>query len=369
MALNVKGVLARSLLAALSIYIVLLVVEIAIESRTRFDARLQGMSVRPMLRADPDYGYSTVPNAEVVFEDGVERIPMRVNSLGQRDDEPADTTRLDDDLLLLGDSFAFGLGLPYEDTINASFERQSGGEVTLYCAGVPGWGAGQARLNAERLPFSGDHVAYLYYVNDGRFDNVWPDAVTVRQGLIMPRRTMDGREFSDEQLDARIESILHEKTTGEAFIGWVSTVSRLSRVRMIVQSLRDEQLRLTGIPRYLLTDELREQLLADVVAMSEAVAPKHFFVVIAPARAEAIGDHWSPATEAVISGLEERGIEVHDELAERLDNDDFLVHDGHFGPRGAERTAELLLEVVAPSRLATGATGGSTARRRGRAMH
>lgn len=350
---KLKGWAARMALLFGSVYFVLVVIEIVIESQQRFDAKKQTLSVRGMLKADPDFGYTTVPNSSVMFDDGVLQIPMSVNSLGQRDDDPADPTAIDDDLLLLGDSFAFGLGLPREDTISSAFERQSEGKVTVYNTGVPGWGPPQARLTAERLPFVGPHVVYLYYVNDGRYDNVMAGSITVREGVMVPRHTFDGRKFTDEQLDLRISQMLRERSAMQKTTAWLRSVLPLTRLTTMVKSFRDPQLRLTGLQTYQLTDELRARLFADVEGMAAAAGDKHFFVVTVPARGEALSKTWSPATQAVIDGLRERGIEVHEELLQRLENDAYLVHDGHFAAKGAAQTAELLLEIVSDPSTAT----------------
>ena len=331
----------------LSTYVALLVFEAWLSAIPRSRSDLFTLSLRGMAFADPEYSYHPTSGWSGDYFDGVVHAEIQFNSLGQRDDEPDDPTRVESDVLLLGDSFAFGMGLERKDNIEARIEATSGGAVTAYNVGLPGWGAFQSRLQLERLPWHGRAVVYLYFVNDVTWGNVVPGAMTFRRGLLTPRVLPNGTELTDEYLDAQIDRVLAAEP-GMGIRPWMVSCLKLTRISVLIEGLRDPQLRTTGFRGHEFKPELTARWLEEVDKMQRLADERSLplFVVLIPAEGEVAGKAWSPANEDVLAAMEDAGIEAHTELLTRLSPDDYLPHDGHFGPGGAQVTADYVLELV-----------------------
>jgi lysophospholipase L1-like esterase len=93
----------------------------------------------------------------------------RINSLGLRGPEVDETGST---VLVVGDSFAFGLGVDEDETFSARLEgaldAATGGPVEVLNLGVPGYHTGQEAVWLERVGFAlaPDLVVLLYYGND-----------------------------------------------------------------------------------------------------------------------------------------------------------------------------------------------------------
>lgn len=123
-----------------------------------------------MLRRDPDpeLGYTLSPKFEMRLGDD----RYLVNSLGLRDREvgatPAEgVTRI----VLLGDSFAFGLGVDQDETLSAQLEARLEGvrpTFEVLNLGVPGYHTGQEKALLEKVgrDLHPAVVVLLFYGND-----------------------------------------------------------------------------------------------------------------------------------------------------------------------------------------------------------
>lgn len=125
------------------------------------------------------------------FRATVEGVDYRVNALGLRGPEiaptkPAGTRRV----LLLGDSYAFGLGVSEEASIETqlaallqeTMHATGGGAVEVINAGVPAYQTEQERLLLERTGFAlePDLVVLLYFANDKLPDPLtWAPAINI----------------------------------------------------------------------------------------------------------------------------------------------------------------------------------------------
>ena len=130
---------------------------------------------------DPNYGWRNRPGARGFFRTPEFNMPVRINSLGLRDDEttrekPAGTFRL----LGLGDSFAFGHGVAAESCFISVAERElgelsrsaGGPRIEFLNAGVGKWGTAAELIYLERegLGFDPDVVVVAFCV-DNDFEN------------------------------------------------------------------------------------------------------------------------------------------------------------------------------------------------------
>jgi len=120
---------------------------------------------RPIIQADPVYGWSLTPGvlARSVDTDRRLHYDVEINSLGWRDPEPPGSKQRDTKrLLILGDSMVFGAGVQYGERFGDVLQRALGDDVEVINAAVTGWGTDQQ---------------YLYLVHEG-FD-LDPDAVVL----------------------------------------------------------------------------------------------------------------------------------------------------------------------------------------------
>jgi hypothetical protein len=102
----------------------------------------------PFLAADPVLGWKMHPN-RVVGAEGW----YRANARGFRSEREFDPSPAARKVVLVGDSFAFGLGVPYEKTFGAMVESRLHG-TPVYNFGIPGYAMDQMwlALEHEALP-------------------------------------------------------------------------------------------------------------------------------------------------------------------------------------------------------------------------
>jgi SGNH hydrolase-like domain, acetyltransferase AlgX len=122
------------------------------ESKNSRSWRVEG------LVTDPELAYSFQPEYSGRMRlEGEYDLPFHINGQGLRDevDFPSEHPGVQR-ILLLGDSFVFGVGVPFEDTLGEQLERalntgEEGSEpVEVVAAGVPGYGPDDYALLAER---------------------------------------------------------------------------------------------------------------------------------------------------------------------------------------------------------------------------
>jgi len=113
-------------------------------------------SYRPVVQADPVYGWSFAPNSHTRSVDTDRRLDYRVeiNSWGWRDPErPRAKQPGRKRVLILGDSMVFGTGVQYGERFGDVLERALGDDVEVVNAAVGGWGTDQQYLYLRREGF------------------------------------------------------------------------------------------------------------------------------------------------------------------------------------------------------------------------
>ena len=118
--------------------------------------------------SDSELRYRLTPGFEMELRDSL----YRINSLGFRGLEAAfwnhpEVRRV----VLLGDSYAFGLGVDQSETLAAQLESRLQGTcrpVAVLNLGVPGYQTGQELALAEQVGFDldPDLIVLLFYAND-----------------------------------------------------------------------------------------------------------------------------------------------------------------------------------------------------------
>jgi hypothetical protein len=304
------------------------------------------LSIRHMYEADPELGYGLRPGWQGHWDDGVVRgAPYTINSRGHRDDEPRKGSG-SNRVLLLGDSFTFGMLLGDDETIDRQIEAASDGRVDAYNLGIPGYGAPAVARTLERNDLPAAHAVYLFYENDLRNDGLATERNLVHQGFMMPGLDDAGRPYSEAELDARVARALATPSP-------LLEVLRLRHLAKAVSNLerRAQRTGFRELPagREAL-DYAPENL--DVVLSStdrmRAVATQRgsrFAVLIVPSLQETVAGHYYERVERYRDALSERDIPVI-EVLDALEADDYWKHDGHFSPGGARKAARAILDWV-----------------------
>jgi acetyltransferase AlgX (SGNH hydrolase-like protein) len=179
-----RPLLGNLALAALS----LILAGAALEGAARvWAARLAGGpdTIRdPLLRFDPDLGWSKPPGGRAIIQRPEYRTEIRINSHGLRGPErayekPPGVRRV----LLLGDSFVEGYTVPEPATVAVRLEQalmklktDGGGSWEVVNGGTHGWSTDQEYLfwRAEGARYGADDVVLFFYYND-LFGNVSDD--------------------------------------------------------------------------------------------------------------------------------------------------------------------------------------------------
>jgi hypothetical protein len=105
-----------------------------------------------VIRYDPLLGWSLDPNSSLVSVDSQRDLRYRIdiNAHGLRDrDVPFEKPNGRKRVLILGDSFAFGVGLNAGERFSDLLDGMLGDDVEVINAGVPGWGTDQEMLFYE----------------------------------------------------------------------------------------------------------------------------------------------------------------------------------------------------------------------------
>ena len=126
----------------------------------------------PVWRYDPELGWSHIPDRVGRLVTPEFDVEMRINSIGLRDREFADTKEVGvHRVALFGDSFVEGWGVPIEAAVSRQLEaclRREGAAVEVANFGVAGYGTDQALLFFEQQGprFGADEVVLFFYGND-----------------------------------------------------------------------------------------------------------------------------------------------------------------------------------------------------------
>ena len=118
------------------------------------------------IRFDEDLGYMMKPDLKTVFSNLEFRTEVLANSFGARDDE---NSLENPDIILLGDSFAFGCGVEKDQTCESFLEKLC--HVAVLNLGLSGYGTVQEflilkRWAAQHKQLKNKLIVFLFYSND-----------------------------------------------------------------------------------------------------------------------------------------------------------------------------------------------------------
>jgi hypothetical protein len=190
----VKGLLGNLLLAGGAVLVTLLAAEPIVRFFRPFDMNQRAFA----MRYDPVLGWSKAPHLTGVYAPGEERVEV-LNSRGLRGREypyakPANEYRV----LVLGDSFAEGRLVAFQDTTFEVLERElrstMGGDrrAEVISAGTGGYSTDQSLLffTGEGWKYAPDLTVLMFYEND-----VWYNAQPVSSRGNKPLFELRGDEL------------------------------------------------------------------------------------------------------------------------------------------------------------------------------
>ncbi len=319
-------------LTAASTYATLLAAEVIL--RMLQAPPQQSGFVEGLFTPDPMRGYGLSKSFTGIDDDGYVRATYRTNSRGDRDDELIDPSA--EAMLLIGDSFTFGLRLDEGATIDKQIESITNGRQHVYNLGVPGYGPPAIRMHLEANDwFTGGRIVYLFCNNDlSSIDLQQASVLTAFHGYIVPKFKEDGTRFSTSEYESVVADRFHPTMRH-----LLASSIRLARVRELFErGVRDPAAMHEHPPANVAA------ALAEIEKMAEIAKARGctFEVALIPSLFELTDGHYAGSTLTLLDRLHERGIDTL-ELMSHLERADYFVEEGHFNARGARRTAEAIL--------------------------
>jgi hypothetical protein len=173
---------------------------------------------------DPEIGWRMRPNSEFSVENDEYRVTYRSNALGFRDgrrSEPKPRVRT---IALVGDSFAFGQGVAFEQTFGALLEA-SLPATTVHNFALPGYGVDQMWVAERKLALPLDPVLLIVaFIGDDFTRSL--SAYRYDLGFNKPAFVLDAGRLRPETPEDR----------PPAWLGYVQNHSRLwAGVRQIMR--------------------------------------------------------------------------------------------------------------------------------------
>jgi hypothetical protein len=340
---RVRALLPSILLVIGSTYLALLVSEVALWRHSLSVSIVAAQ--RGMYMSDPAVGVVHKPGFETAFDDGHARGRIRINSLGDRDDEPRGSPA--SRVLLLGDSFTFGELLDQSRKIDNWIERQLPG-IDAYNLGVTGYNLPEQLGALQRTTVAARHVVYLFFPNDFAPP---ADYIVLDGYRFIAARAPDGKRLPDAQQRAVLaQKLANVRAWDRSNSPWQLPPLRsllLPRLRALIWLAMARVRRTGSAPHDGFEPSNRAQIVARSVESTLEIRTlarqrgMGFQVVIIPTVEEARAGAHSNAVAQYIAKLRSAGIQPMD-LLPRLNARDYWQHDGHFDESGAKIAGEAI---------------------------
>ncbi len=171
---KLKSWLVNAGLALISVIICLAIIEILVR------VYVPTWYPRYSFIADPDLGYINTPNHSFRLKSGEFDISSTTNRHGFRDDSfEKDGRKV---IMALGDSFAWGFGVEYDQVFLTQLEKETG--MRIVKTGVCGYGTIHAAKLFERewKTFEPDIVLLSFFIGNDFYENTGAHNLTVIDG-------------------------------------------------------------------------------------------------------------------------------------------------------------------------------------------
>jgi hypothetical protein len=138
--------------------------------------------------------YTLQPNASRTISTGESTWSIYTDGNGFRTSRtPSASTAQAPALLILGDSFPFGMGVNYEDSIPGYIDAAVAGKYRILNTGVPGYGPTQYRQVLERELKRNTSIAavlVITYMGNDFHDCIWKKTGNVTNGILGNERSL-----------------------------------------------------------------------------------------------------------------------------------------------------------------------------------
>jgi hypothetical protein len=350
---KIRRMLGNLGLIALSTYIGLIVVDLGLDI---YLLKEGGGQPQGLYQVDKTRGYALSAN----FSGEVRKAtltPVQTNAHGYRDiewkfDQPFR-------VLIVGDSFTFGSGMPIAQGFVTKAREKMKGDVAFYNAGVGGYGVAHVleTIRKECSAVTPRHIFYMYFMNDTRWDNMRADSTTVADGYLVSRFADQGRRrLSDEEIAAALAESLNRPSWSLRRSLRLFSIRRFISERQIhPRQVLERWFDVDGLEapytsRYMATNipsaypAENAPLAAGIISQMKNVAAEcgaNFTMIILPGYAEGYYGVIEPATARLMQALSGKGIEILD-LRKNVAAGTVLslVGDGHYNAQATDWTAD-----------------------------
>lgn len=342
-------------LLSVSCYIGLMVVDAALDILL---FKQTGRQPQGLYRVDETRGYALSPSFSGVIRKATET-PVRTNAHGYRDTEW--TFDQPFRVLVVGDSFTFGSGMPIEQGFVFKARALMKGKAAFYNAGVGGYGVAHvlATIRKECPVVGPRHIFYMYFQNDTRWDNMRPEALTVRDGYLASRFVDQGRrELSDAEISAAIEKSLNSsdwslgrtlrlfsirRFFSERQLHPRQLLERLFSVKKLEQDYTTRYIATANTDAYPPENASKAAAMIETMKSEASKCGAGFSMVVLPGYAEAYYGTIEPATERLMKALAGKDVETLDLRKHVARGTNLsLVGDGHYNADATAWTADWL---------------------------
>lgn len=265
--------MSKILKRALALSIGIAVVPVGLELGYRA-VRLSGLSptTHPAyVRHDTELGWSYRPKTSAPHTSDVFDVEVTINEQGFRGPDWPSSTGDKPCVLVLGDSFAFGWGVEFDESFSARLAQNTGWDVRN--AAVSGYGTDQQRLLLERLlqDVEPDVVVSVFCWND-----LFESSSDVVYGKHKPfyMRGPDGLQLSGVPVPQAF--LARSSYAARAYHKWrwqrahaARRIDREAEWRLVLDLYREEKRLLGDVPLLIVSDRGR---LASLAEESEGIA-------------------------------------------------------------------------------------------------
>jgi hypothetical protein len=319
-------------------------------------------------RFDPALGWDNLAGAEGRFSRLEFSYPVRINAAGLWDADIRPKAQGEFRVAVLGDSFTWGLGVPYGERFTEVIETRHP-RINVLNFGVTAFSPVQHMLQIDRaLAHGADYVVMALCLANDLYENVTYSPYDHPKPYVKLADNSDGFEVRGYPLPERIES-------GSYIFGWTSRFRLVSLVKMYIDQRRhparvsaddlsDVIAPLLYVPAERIADPIQRQHVADTYKLNElimaamkrrieaALGPDRFAVMLVPMKWDFPGHLPGPdgvhdtVANGVLASLSRLKIPAIDGRAV-VTPDDFWARDIHWRPSGHKKVGVQLGEFLA----------------------
>ena len=301
-----------------------------------------------LYRFHPIYSFFVEPDNKVIAENPDYKISLNINSSGFRGKE-FDLNNGNRNVLVLGDSYAFGSGVEDNETFPALLEeklRNNGAPVNILNTAVPAWGTTQKLLFLQREGKNYDPILVLWEFCETDFLHNLQFGLheVVNDSLVYFPPSPSSRDR------------IRRYTNFIPFYGWlvqrshtVSLVRRIILLAMNKNSLEENE-KIAGhnirtdssLEKWILLKELTKEMLKTSEEMNIPLLP----VFIPSGGREIQKQGYNPVVDSLLNLFDDKKIPYIDFTYLGFSSEMRFASDGHWRPKAHALAADSLFKYI-----------------------